>query len=96
MDNYFTSPKLFNDLHSRKINACGTARHNRQGIPLDFSPKQLKIIKGHTVSRLKGTLRAICWKDKREVYVLSNMHILPAEGNFKLDGKAVKPCITED
>jgi hypothetical protein len=24
------------------------------------------------------------------------MHIPPVKGNFKLDGKAVKPCIIED
>jgi hypothetical protein len=65
-------------------------------MPLDFSPKQLKTKRGCIVSRVKGTLRAVCWKDKREVYVLSNMHISPVEGNFKLDGKAVKPCIIED
>jgi hypothetical protein len=60
MDKYFTSPKLFNDLHSRKINACGTVRHNKRGMPLDFSPKQLKMNKGDNVSRVKGTLRAVC------------------------------------
>jgi hypothetical protein len=30
MDNYFTSPKLFNDLAHRKINACGTVHQNRK------------------------------------------------------------------
>jgi hypothetical protein len=45
MDNYFTSPKLFNDFLSRKINACGTVRYNRKGIPLSFSPKELKMKK---------------------------------------------------
>jgi hypothetical protein len=69
MDNYFNSPKLFNELHIRKINACGTVRHNRKEMPLDFIPKQLKIKKGDIVSRAKGTLRAVCWKGKREVYV---------------------------
>jgi hypothetical protein len=96
MDNYFTSPTLLNDLHKRKINACGTVRHNRKGMPSEFSPKHLKMKKGDIVSRVKGTLRAVCWKDKREVYVLSNMHIPPAEGNFKFEGKAVKPSIIED
>jgi hypothetical protein len=28
MNNYFTSPKLFNDLHHSKINVCGTVHHN--------------------------------------------------------------------
>jgi hypothetical protein len=38
----------------------------------------------------------VCWKDKREVYVLSNTNIPPAEGNFKEDEKAVMHLIIED
>jgi hypothetical protein len=41
MDNYFTSPKLFIDLHQRKINAYGTVHHNRKEMPSNFSPKHL-------------------------------------------------------
>jgi hypothetical protein len=41
MDNYFTSPKFFNNLHHMKINACGTVRHNRKQMPPDFSHKYL-------------------------------------------------------
>jgi hypothetical protein len=33
MDNYFTSSPLFDDLFQHKINACGTVRHNRRGMP---------------------------------------------------------------
>jgi hypothetical protein len=95
MDNYFTSPKLFTDL-SRKINACGTIGHNRKGMPLNFNPKELEMKKGVIVSKVTGTLRAVCWKDKWEVYVLSNMHIPPVEDNFKTEGKAVKPVTIED
>ena len=29
MDNYFTSPDLFDDLFQRKINACGTVRQDK-------------------------------------------------------------------
>jgi hypothetical protein len=32
-DNYFTSPALFGDLFQLKINACGTVRHDRCGMP---------------------------------------------------------------
>jgi hypothetical protein len=34
-------------------------------------------------------LRAACWKNKREVYILSNMHIPPADGSFEEGGKVV-------
>jgi hypothetical protein len=30
MDNYFSSPRLFDDLHNRRIGFCGTVRHNRK------------------------------------------------------------------
>jgi hypothetical protein len=33
MDNYFTSPALFGYLFQLKINACGTVRHDRRGMP---------------------------------------------------------------
>jgi hypothetical protein len=48
------------------------------------------------MSRARGSRRAMCWKDKREVYALSSMHSTPAEGSFKEGGKAVKPVIVED
>ena len=40
MDNFFSSPRLFDDLDGRKINSCGTVRPNRRDIPHDFGPKQ--------------------------------------------------------
>ena len=33
VENYFTSPTLFDDLFQRKINACGTVHHDRRGMP---------------------------------------------------------------
>jgi hypothetical protein len=38
MDNDFTSPAVFDDLFQRKINACGTVRHDRRGMPRDIGP----------------------------------------------------------
>jgi hypothetical protein len=39
MDDYFTTSKLFSDLHHRRINACSTVRQNRKEMPPNFSPK---------------------------------------------------------
>jgi hypothetical protein len=47
MDNYFTLPKLFSDLHHRKINACSTVRHKRKEMPPNFSPKHLCLCPGY-------------------------------------------------
>jgi len=41
MDNYFTSPALFDDLFQRTFNACGKVRPDRRGIPRDIEPKSL-------------------------------------------------------
>jgi len=46
MDNYFTSPALFDDLFQRKINACGTVRNDRRGMQRDIGPKSLKMKRG--------------------------------------------------
>jgi len=45
-NNYFTSPALFDDLFQRKINGCGTVRHERHGMPWDIGPKYLKMKRG--------------------------------------------------
>ena len=39
MDNYFTLPDLI-DLFQRKINACGTVRQDRRGMPRDIRHKE--------------------------------------------------------
>ena len=97
MDNYFTSPALFEDLFKRKINACGTVRHDRRGMPRDIGPKSLKMKRGDIVTRVRGNLRAVRWKDKCDVYILTNMHSPPVEGNFTDDsGQAIKPSVIED
>jgi len=74
MDNYFTSPVLFDDLFQRKINACGTVRHGRREILRDIGPKYLKMKRGDIATRVRGNLRAVRWKDRWDVYILTNMH----------------------
>lgn len=97
MDRYFSSPTLFDDLFGRKINACGTVRHNRQGLPRDIGPKFQKLRRGDIVTRVRGRLTVVRWKDKRDVYLLTNMHPPPAEGRFLDDsGNVLKPRIVED
>ena len=53
--------------------------------------------RGDIATRVRGTLRAIRWKDRRDVYILTNMHAPPVEGNFTQEsGQAIKPCVVED
>ena len=39
MDNFFSSPRLYDDLLRRKIHSCGTVRPNRKDMPSDYGPK---------------------------------------------------------
>ena len=97
MDDYFTSPALFDDLFQQKINACGTVRHDRCGMPRDIGPKYLKMERGDIATQARGTLRPVRWKDRQDVYILTNMHAPPGEGNFTQEsGQAIKPHVGED
>jgi len=96
MDNFFSSQRLFHDLDRRKINSRGTVRPNRRDMPSDFRPKQLKLKRGDVRVRTRGGLTALVWKDRQEVYMLTNMDPPPAEGNFCDDSNhPVKPNVVE-
>jgi len=62
MDNFFSSPDLFDNFHTETISCCGTVRLNRKGMLQDFR-KDLKW--GDIKSRVN--LTAMIWKDKRDV-----------------------------
>ena len=96
MDNYLISPALFGDLFQQTISACGTVRHDKCGMPRDIGAKYLKMKRGDIATRIRGTLRAVWWKDRRDVYILSNMYAPPVEGNFtQISGQAIKPRVVE-
>jgi len=96
-DSYFTSPAVFDDLFQRTINVCGTVCRGRRGMPRDTGPKYRKMKKGDIATRVRGTLRAVCWKDRQDVSILTNTHAPTVEGNFTQEsGQAIKPCAVED
>ena len=51
-------------------------------MPPDFGPEQLKLERGDIRVRTRGSLTTLFWKDRQEVYMLTNMDHPPAEGNF--------------
>jgi len=95
MDNYFSSPDLFDDLVMKQIYCCGTVRPNRKGKPWDLGPKRLT--RGDLQVQTRGDLTAILWRDKCDVRILTNIHDPSAEGNLcNNNGKAIKPQIVAD
>lgn len=92
MDNYYSSPELFLELHARETFACGTARKNRKNMPLAVTTAKLK--KGDCVFRRNGPLLCYKWCEKRDVLMLSTIHeaVLVETGKVNMDGKkVVKP-----
>ena len=88
MDNFFLSARLFDDLDRRKINFCGTVWPNRRDMRSDFGTKQLKSKRGDVRVRTRGGLTVLVWKDRREVYMLTNRDPPPAEGIFVMTATA--------
>ena len=63
-------------------------------MPSDFGPKKLKLTKGDIRVRTRGNMTASAWKDRRDVYMLTNKDPPPEERKFCDDSKrAVKPQI---
>ena len=90
MDNFFSSPLLFIELHEEfKINSCGTIRFNRKHYPKNLAHKKME--KGECIKKFWKGMTALVWKDKREVFMLSNMHH-PIENQNNLE----KPVIIEN
>ena len=84
--------KTFDDLDRCKINSCGTVWPYRKDMPRDFRPKQLELTRGD----VREGLTALVWKDRQEVYMLTNMDPPQAEGNFcDENNRSVKPHIVE-
>ena len=73
MDNFFTSPDLFNDLADNQVGACGTLRINRTGTPDEIKNSKLKKNDPSVIAQ-DGDLLFISWFDKRQVNVLSAVH----------------------
>lgn len=78
MDNFYTSPKLFRDLHARKFGACGTYRDNKKNCK--DCPSATVNALGRTSHRgdfrwiRDGPLLFVKWMDAQEVSVCSTIH----------------------
>ena len=71
MDNYFSSPKLFEDLFEKSVYCCGTVRLNRKGIPPELQVKKVVKNQGDFMTMQRGKLTVTSWKDKKQVNFLA-------------------------
>ena len=72
MDNYYSSPSLFQNLRRLGFGACGTVRTNRRGVPEEIKAKLQKEV---IVSKMiDNDVLALKWMDKRPVAMLTTVH----------------------
>jgi hypothetical protein len=68
----------------------------RKDMRRDFGPKKLKLKRGDIRVKTRGVFTALVWKDRREVYMLTNTDPPPPERNFcDYANHPVKPHIVE-
>ncbi|XP_030607770.1 piggyBac transposable element-derived protein 4-like [Archocentrus centrarchus] len=75
VDNFYTSPTLFQDLMQQKIWACGTIRTNRIGYPKTKDNALAPTSPRGTIRWLRtGSLLFIQWRDTQDVFLCSTIH----------------------
>ena len=78
MDNYYSSPELFEELYFRETYSCGTARTNRKGMPNSLTKLNVQPLESAYLRN--GPLLCLKWKGaktktkKKPVTLLSTIH----------------------
>ena len=77
LDNYYSSPELFSELHDLETFCCGTVCSLRKNLPIAVTKVKLKN-KGDCVFRRNGPLLCLAWKEKKKakknVTMLTTIH----------------------
>lgn len=84
MDNFYTSVPLLVDLNVRGVQACGTVRTNRRGLPQTKELSKHSGMSRHQYRVAQQDSLTLCvWQDTKAVLVLSNHHDPMALGTVK-------------
>ncbi len=102
MDNFFSSPALYDALQRVGMRACGTVRLNRRDMPKALTSAKDQLEQGEYAHQQRRDLTALVWRDRKPVFMLST-HCSALETTHlertKADGTVVHlPCpkIVED
>ena len=72
MDNFFSSPQLYNMPCDNYTDSVRTFSANRKGVLKEIVSKKLK--KGEIAAMYPRSLMVLKWKDKKDVLMLSTFH----------------------
>ncbi|XP_068214762.1 piggyBac transposable element-derived protein 4-like [Palaemon carinicauda] len=86
LDNYFSSPKLFQDLWQNGTTATGTVCTNRKGLPMDAVKKKMK--NKEVSERRKGPLLCVTYRDGKKTLVLLSTS---SKAGYKTVNRTGKP-----
>ncbi|XP_038123493.1 piggyBac transposable element-derived protein 4-like isoform X2 [Cyprinodon tularosa] len=89
MDNFYTGVTLLEEMKTHGLNACGTVRANRTGLPKNERLRKNTSMEKHEFRvAQKDDLTFCIWQDTKTVMVLSNHHDPTQTGtvNRKKDG----------
>ena len=75
MDNFYSSPALYQELYENKTLARGTVRQDRKGMPAELMTKNTPTYtRGQSTFLKHKNITVVRWKDKRDVFALSTFH----------------------
>ena len=97
MENFYTSPELYEELFFHFTYACGTVCQNRKGLPKAVTTPKPK--KTEDVFRCNDPLLAIKKCDKRAVTILTTIHAAIHVATYKTDAwgdRILKPLAIVD
>ena len=93
LDNYYTLPELFDELHLHNTFACGTVRRNRRDVPKSMTT--VKISQCDAIFRRRNCLLAVKFHN-RDVNILSTIHSADAVRVVRCDRSVVtKPTFAD-
>lgn len=74
LDNYYSSPLLYEKLQDKGIGASGTMHLNQKNIPLEQNPQKLRLCKGDPQHfMIADQLISCAWYDTKRVTFLSTI-----------------------
>lgn len=92
IDNWYSSPTLFSELHRKKNNVCGTVRKNRKYMPVVTDTELKRMKRGEIKTFHSTTMCVIYWKDKKVIMLdtVDTPNLVECQKIDRLTGVKVK------
>lgn len=94
IDSYYSSPQLSRFLHTKKVGTCCTVRKTRKNMPPVFTNQNSR--QGDYHLQKSEKILAMRWHDKREVTMLSTLHMGEMADSGKTDYRTGERILKPD